>query len=88
MTDTCNCVADFNKKLAEHNTRIIETIGIPRDGSRMFTRPMIRTEKIETRKRIGPMIAVPTYCPFCGDRYDPEPAVPAQTSPIGEASHD
>lgn len=78
MTNPCNCVADFNRKLAEHNTRIIETIGIPRDGGPMFTRPMIRTEKIETRKRVGPAIAVPTYCPFCGVRYDVEPVAPAQ----------
>ncbi|PJI89045.1 hypothetical protein DAH55_03945 [Sphingomonas koreensis] len=78
MTNPCNCVADFNRKLAERNTRIIETIGIPRDGGPLFTRPTIRTEKIETRKRVGPAIAVPTYCPFCGVRYDAEPVAPAQ----------
>jgi len=44
----------------------------------MFTRPTIQTEKIETRKRVGPAIAVPTFCPFCGTRYDPEPALPAE----------
>jgi hypothetical protein len=87
MPNPCACVADFNVKLAEHNTRIIETIGIPRDGSPMFTRPTIRTEKIESRKRVGPAIAVPTYCPFCGVRYDPAPAVPAQAEPVCETDH-
>jgi hypothetical protein len=78
MTQPCNCVAEFNAKLREHNTRIVETIGIPRDGSPMFTRPTIRTEKVESRKRVGPAIAVPTFCPFCGNRYEPEPVAPAE----------
>lgn len=73
MTRPCNCVAEFNAKLREHNTRIVETIGIPHDGRPMFTRPTIRTEKVESRKRVGPAIAVPTFCPFCGNRYEPEP---------------
>ncbi|MDC7808821.1 hypothetical protein [Sphingomonas koreensis] len=78
MTDSCTCVADFNVKLAEHNTRIVETFGFPRDGRPIFTRPKIQTEKIEPRKRVGPAIAVPTFCPFCGTRYEPEPAKPAE----------
>lgn len=66
---TCNCVKDFNVKLADHNTKIVETLGFPRDGSPAFTRPTIQTEKIESRKRVGPAIAVPSYCPFCGEGY-------------------
>ena len=80
MSAGCTCVADFNVKLAPHNTRIVETLGFPRDGSPAFTRPTIATEKIESRKRGGPAIAVPTFCPFCGSRYEAEPAKPA----IGE----
>lgn len=65
----CDCVAQFNRKLADHNTRIVETLGFPRDGSPSFTRPTITTEKIESRKRGGPAIAVPSFCPFCGTPY-------------------
>jgi hypothetical protein len=79
----CTCVADFNTKLREHNTKIIETISIPRDGSPAFTRPTIRTEKIESRKRVGPAIAMPTFCPFCGTAYEAQPSHPACT----KASH-
>lgn len=66
----CDCVSEMNAKLAEHNTKIIETFGFPRDGSPVYTRPKIDVEKIETRKRLGPALAVPTFCPFCGERYE------------------
>ncbi len=75
MMAICSCVADFNAKLAAYNTRIIETMGFPRDGSPIYSLPKIEVEKIETRKRLGPAIAIPTFCPFCSVRYEPEPAV-------------
>lgn len=67
--ETCNCLADFNERLREHNTEIDVTFGFPRDGSPAFVRPKIATSKIETRKRGGPVIAVPSFCPFCGTAY-------------------
>lgn len=78
---TCNCVEQMNTQLAEHNTRICETMGFPRDGSPIFTLPKIDTEKIETRKRVGPALAIPTFCPFCGTPYGKEPTKP--TTPEG-----
>ena len=75
MTDhACNCLAQFNEKLKEHNTEIDITFTIPRDGSSMKSFPKIATSKIVARKRIGPMIAIPTFCPFCGQPYDAQPA--------------
>lgn len=72
----CECLTDFNERLKEHNTQIDVTFGFPRDGSPPFTRPTISTSKIEKRKRVGPVIAVPTFCPFCGDRYEGYPVLP------------
>ena len=84
MADTaCTCVADFNAKLAPHNTRIVETLAFPRDGSPAFTLPTITTEKIESRKRGGPAIAIPSFCPFCGTPYHAD-GVPASAA-SGEA---
>jgi len=40
--------------------------------------PNLDTEKIETRKRGPAVLVVPTFCPFCGVRYEPAPAQPAE----------
>ena len=68
----CDCISVMDAKLAEHNTRIAVTFGFPRDGSPAFTRPTIETEKVESRKRGGRALALPTFCPFCGERYEAE----------------
>jgi hypothetical protein len=70
----CKCVEEMDAKLAEFNTRISVTFGFPRDGSPSYTRPRIATEKLETRKRVGPALAVPSFCPFCGTKYERLPA--------------
>lgn len=75
----CNCIAEMDAKLAPHNTRIAVTFGFPRDGSPSYTLPTIGTEKVESRKRGGRAIAIPTFCPFCGVAYIAEVAKPAET---------
>jgi hypothetical protein len=84
-TTPCNCLDDFNERLKEHNTKIDVTFGFPRDGSPAFIRPTILTSKIEPRKRVGPAIAVPTFCPFCGNRYEGYPVIPAAEQEGGAA---
>lgn len=49
----------------------------PRDGSPSYTTPYIGVEKIETRKRGSVPIARPTFCPFCGTAYKPQPETAA-----------
>lgn len=74
MTNTpCNCVADFNERLKNYNTRIIE--GLIRIDDSWVTRPMIASEQIETgRGKKKPAKVVPSFCPFCGNPYLAKPA--------------
>lgn len=74
---SCNCIDTMDALLGEHNTRLVVTFGFPRDGRPAYTWPKIQTEKVETRKRVGPVLMIPTFCPFCGERYEPAPAAPA-----------
>jgi hypothetical protein len=74
---TCSCIEQMDAKLAVHNTRLVVTFGFPRDGSPSYVRPSLHTEKIEARKRGKGVIALPSFCPFCGEAYEPQPASPA-----------
>jgi hypothetical protein len=68
---TCECLKQMDAKLADHNTKLQVTFGFGRDGSTWLL-PLLGTEKIEKRNRKGPALAIPTFCPFCGDRYEAE----------------
>lgn len=77
----CDCLAEFNTRLEAHNTRICETFyaGV--------AAPSV-TLKVEALKADGPApcIAVPFFCPFCGERYQEPPAGRWNTAKP-EASH-
>jgi hypothetical protein len=64
----CNCIEDMNGKLAELNGKLSLTIGFSFDGSPSRAYPTIDVEKINKRGK-KPPIALPSYCPFCGERY-------------------
>lgn len=60
----CDCIGLIDKKLSERNTKLELTLfwnGKP---------PVIKiaTEKINRKKRDSVSV-VPTFCPFCGKRY-------------------
>lgn len=56
-------------RLLQHNTKLSLTFSFSRTGGKSFTLPTIATEKVEKRKRVGPALAIATFCPFCGTRY-------------------
>lgn len=62
----CDCMKGFNAVLAEKNGRIVKTLY--RRGRVLFAAPTILVEKIEPRGKRPPM-ALPSYCPFCGEKY-------------------
>lgn len=69
----CDCIANVNKLLADHNGRLVCTYNL--SNGRDY--PKLEMEKADSKNRKKPPLMIPTYCPFCGKRYEPEAAVPA-----------
>ena len=63
----CDCIATIDKKLAEagKNTHI----GTTWNFMTGMEYAAIRTEKVDTKSRVKPSLAIPTFCPWCGERY-------------------
>lgn len=64
----CDCVAEMDKVLAEHNGVVCTT---------MFGDPLrvaIRVEKFADKVRKRPPVVIASYCPFCGEKYGSTPA--------------
>jgi hypothetical protein len=73
----CNCIQEINEQMKSRNTKIYQPFGF--DAKHNFTVSQnvhIVTEKIETKKRDGPLALTGAYCPFCGMAY--EDGKPAQ----------
>ena len=67
----CDCLETANKLLAEHNTKLSETIALSRDRSEGYVTVTLATEKVAPRGK-RPVVMAPTFCPLCGVRYRPE----------------
>lgn len=65
----CNCITEMNEALATKNTVLVDVwqFGKP------YTTVSIETKRIENlRDRKKATLAIPTFCPFCGTRYEEE----------------
>jgi hypothetical protein len=75
---TCNCADDMNKMIADNNARLTTAFRVV-DGHLIVIPTLIASEKIITSMRSKMPLIVPTYCPFCGVRYEKK-ADDAQTN--------
>lgn len=67
----CDCIADVNKLLADHNGRLVCTYNLM--SGRDY--PKLTVEKIESRKRGSAPLMIPSFCPFCGEPYEADQGV-------------
>jgi hypothetical protein len=67
----CDCIDKINEQMKSRNTKIYQPIGF--DAKHNFTVAQfvhIVTEKIESKKRDGPLDLTGPYCPFCSLAYE------------------
>lgn len=65
----CSCIEVVNLKLKDQNTKLALLIAF--GGTEVRAYPSIDTEQIQKgRGKARPWAIQPTYCPFCGVKYD------------------
>lgn len=67
-TKSCRCVEQVNAQLVEHNARI-ETLFVMGNSHINESPPVLKLEKLDTRKRKEPPPVLCSFCPFCGKKY-------------------
>jgi hypothetical protein len=77
----CNCIELIDRKLldAGHNTRISTTLNFMTG----VEYAAIKTEKVDDKIRKKPIAAIPTFCPWCAERYAPAPKTTPEDQPKG-----
>jgi hypothetical protein len=66
----CNCIKKVNEQLLDHNTRIVTPITFSATKLDVSTQALISTEKIDKKKKSGPVKLFASYCPICGKMYE------------------
>jgi predicted Zn-ribbon and HTH transcriptional regulator len=69
---TCTCIEIVNEKLAERNTKLTQSI-VLRDN-RMDMTLLVATEVIVKKRGQSALLMQPSYCPFCGAKYEEDAA--------------
>lgn len=68
----CDCMTKVNESLATRNTRLASGFMLTKDLGGMDCLPLLAVEKVDKRVRKRPTSVIPTYCPFCGEKYPRE----------------
>lgn len=68
----CKCLESINKALEEDsvNLKIEEGLYMDWDRGTTFTLPIISVKKRDSKKRGRLGSITPSYCPFCGKKYN------------------
>jgi hypothetical protein len=64
----CNCIAEANKALREHNTEIAQDLTIDMKTGRAKQVLSIPTKRINSKVRKGPLRLMVAFCPLCGTK--------------------
>ena len=64
---TCDCIKKMNAALAAHNTQLSTGLTITPDG-RGICQLQIATCKVDSSLRRKPVLAIASFCPFCGTK--------------------
>lgn len=65
----CNCIEITNKALVEKdlNTQLSIAFSLKPEVPHKV---IIATEKIDQKNRKKPITLIPSFCPFCGKKYE------------------
>ncbi|MGO1079917.1 hypothetical protein [Inquilinus sp. CA228] len=82
LAGMCDCIDKVNELLKPRNGQLDLMFIVDRDSGAVRDVPCIQTMKLNLRGRVKPPSMAPTFCPFCGQRYQPEtPAADAAVEP-------
>jgi len=66
----CECVSEIEKALASKNVRFVMAMAMSPDMSKLTSKLMVATEKIDKKNRKPVPFVTATFCPFCGEKWE------------------